>query len=723
MKYSADRPINSIGEDKLGRAVFSRQLAKAIEDYDSDDSIVIGVYGKWGTGKTSILNMTIEELENSSNKRKLIVVKFNPWIYSSQVNLITQYFNCLKVAIEKRFVGKIKKTVGHALATYASVFEVLMVSSNNVALAPMVKDIVKNTGEWLQKDTDLESAKEKLEQALRKEKCRIVVVIDDIDRLTNSQIRDVFQLVKQVGSLPNIIYILSMDRVIVQRALEDVHNCNGNEYLDKIIQLPFEIPELNRMKLQRIFFSKFNEAIQALPSGVQLEQEHLEHVFMYCVDPYISTVRDINRIINIFKFRSSIFYKELSCEDMMGMVALEVLEPKLYKWIYGNKDAVCGGEIHDLSVSIKERNPKEYRETCARIFNELEIDSERALKCLAAMFPVFAYDIGEAYLYCGKQEFNTRGQMRIAQPERFEWYFKLDLEDVLVSREVINRCIYELDKESLINVILKINEDGNIMYFLTEFQSLIDEVPYNRLGQLALVLLNIQYTFEGHEISRVYYFSAGHKARYCVFDLINRIGTTEERYYVYSEAIRYANQYSLGAIAYLINLIELAYGKLVGKTEDKDGQVISLEQLQKLEQEYVKKVQEIVVNRAVIEVEDFNMMFYLWHCLDKNSADEFVKKRLNDELFTLKFVCRMARPWYGSGGNGWNYDEGSYSEYISDKEIYEYVQKLGKNKLKMFTEVELIKLASFVLIYEKTSTRYPTEQNAAQIVAKWKNKN
>ena len=361
--------------------------------------------------------MVVQKLDICSvgDACKPIVVKFNPWLYSSQANLIDQFFNCLKSAIGKDSSEGIKK-VGRMLEDYSSVFEAVTALSQFSVFAPLVKNVAHATGELLQKPADLESSKEKLEQALREEKRKIVVVIDDIDRLNNSQIKDIFQLVKQVGSLPYVIYILSMDRNVVQRALKEVHNCDGNEYLDKIVQIPFEIPVLNRIKLKRMFVSKFYDAIREISNHIQLEKDYLDYIITYCVDPYIHTLRDINRIINSFKFRYSMLHDETSCEDMIGVTTLEVMEPKLYQWISLNKNDVCGGAGHVLSSRTKGKK-EEYREKFVGIFNELGIESEKAIKCLAAMFPVFADDTCEHYQYYSVHEFSVRGQMRIAQPE------------------------------------------------------------------------------------------------------------------------------------------------------------------------------------------------------------------------------------------------------------------------------------------------------------------
>ena len=92
--FNPDKPIERIKEDILGRDEFSINLGEAILSYKSIDSTVIGLYGSWGYGKSSIINMTIEYIE-SQKENKPIVFKFNPWNYSNQKQLIAQFFNQL----------------------------------------------------------------------------------------------------------------------------------------------------------------------------------------------------------------------------------------------------------------------------------------------------------------------------------------------------------------------------------------------------------------------------------------------------------------------------------------------------------------------------------------------------------------------------------------------------------------------------------------------------
>ena len=94
-----------------------------------------------------------------------------------------------------------------------------------------------------------------------------------------------------------------MDREVVRRALTDVHNIDGNEYLEKIIQVPFELPELKKSKLHNIFLNKLDQIINDLPGEVIWDRDYWSSVFRNCVEPYINTLRDVNRMINTFQFR------------------------------------------------------------------------------------------------------------------------------------------------------------------------------------------------------------------------------------------------------------------------------------------------------------------------------------------------------------------------------------------------------------------------------------
>ena len=108
------------------------------------------------------------------------------------------------------------------------------------------------------------------------------------------------------------------------------------------------------------------------------------------------------------------------------------------------------------------------------------------------------------------------------------------------------------------------------------------------------------------------------------------------------------------------------------------------------------------------------MAFYLWECLDKDRAKIYFKETLKEDINILKFVCSI--------GSRLDFKFNDYSRYISPDTIYKKIQEFDKRDLYKFTLDDQIKLASFVLNYEKSDNSYGVnEKLAKELVTKWNN--
>lgn len=720
MNYNSDKPIESSEQDLLGRTTFSKQLGEAIYKYDGKDGLVIGVFGKWGTGKTSILNMVVNEINylSENDEEKPIIVNFSPWNYTDKDNLISLFFRVLKNKLNMDKYEEVRKKIGKALTDYSDALDALtlfpMVGSG---LATILKTIAKAQGAELAKDVDIDKTKENLVSVLGDTNQKIIVIIDDIDRLTNIQIRDIFQLVKQVGNFPNIIYVLSMDRDVVCRALESVHDIDGAEYLEKIVQIPFEIPVLMKPKLKEIFLAKLDDTVNDISDdNVNINKYYWSEIFINCIEPYIKTLRDVNRVINTFQFRYKLLSTETSLEDVVALTTIEVLEPQLYQWIGSNKDLLCStANYSSLFVSMEKKGYREY------IVNELKnigINADIAIKFLTTLFPVFANEMG--FNNSGHLSSNIKESLRIAQEERFDSYFMFDLRAIPVTRYVINDCINKMALNDLITTITQINNDGNIEYFIDELRSLVDTIPYDRLGLLSSVILNQLYTFSNN--SGFFRLSAYTKAEFLTFDIMSRINDESERYSLIKNVLENINKEQLGTLASFINKIEISHGRLAGKEENIDKQLISLHYLNNIEEIYISKINEITQAEVIIDMSGFNIAFYLWECLDKDKAQSYLNNILKEDHNILKFICAIASRWTSSNGDsGWDFPLDKYLTYVSKDTIYEKIQAFDKGLLDIFTLEDQIKLASFVLNYESSNHYDVSKEEAMKLVNEWIN--
>lgn len=749
MDYSADKPITSEGNDLLERGKFSERLGRLIYDYKGEDGLVLGLYGEWGSGKTSVINMVEEAINRLAEKAREearkeaeegkvqtpsegdrkedendpLIIRFSPWYYSDNDNLISLFFQSLKNKIDKN--EALKERIGKILNDYVSVFEVLSVVPipGSKAVANFIQQQIKASYE---KKADLDSIKKALEKALKEVKKKIVIVIDDIDRLTNTQIRDIFQLVKSVGDFPYVIYVLAMDREIVERALTEVHQTDGSRYLEKIIQMPVELPKLSKSELEKILESKLDEVKKnLLPSEVVWDKGYYQKVLDNCVRPYITTLRDVNRLINIFQFRYGMLYKEVSFEDMLGITTLEVFEPKLYRWIYDNKDTVCRVTQFSSKGDKVDNYPNK--------FTNMGINPDRAIRCIATMFPEFPYKDDRNNYYFQSYRI-SKSKMRVADEKKFELYFTLNSENIKVPQSLINACLFEYDEAKLSEELEKINQKGNIIYFLEESISLLDDIDYKRLKLIASVLFELQKKF-GDKYSESREASAHYTLGLFFFRIVKNFTFLEgERL----EDARYAfichileninNKFGLSMIAAIINKIEDAHGrvKFSKKTDsEKIGdRIISLKQLKELENSYVEKIRTIVNSESILEVYKFKMVFDLWHFLDKEVAKAYWQDIFSDEIKRLKLLCSMAEKISDTVYIYWEFNAGvGYGESImaDEPKLYDTIQSFDKRKLNdFFTETEQIQLASFYLGYSKEEMGNITEEEAKKLLNEWK---
>lgn len=717
MQFNTDKPIQKSTEDLLGRKSFSKMLAEAVDKYKGTDSLVIGLFGKWGVGKTSIINMVLENLNDQ------IIVHFSPWNYSSHSDLINLFFIELSQSILDSGNARNKHTLKKAFLKYKRAIKVV---SNKPIVKGMISALIQFVLgvhlEFLWSSPSLEETRDQLKKELGKINRKIIVVIDDIDRLTNEQIKDIFQLVKQVANFPNVIYLLSMDREIVCRALHEVQQVDGHEYLDKIIQIPIEIPELRKSKLHDILLQKLDVIRDSFSKEIVVNPNYFSKVFQYCVVPYVATLRDVNKIINTFTFRVGVLYEETCFEDMLALTILEVLEPKLYRWIASNKDYLCGGFMHGFDSNRDKANY--FSEKYNAEFKELGINTERATKFLATIFPVFAKDV-QRYSYGYNSLSEAKKFKRVADIDKFDLYFIFDFEEIKIPRKHIDEFMFDIPGEILNERLTSINNEGNMYYFLDELCSMADMIPKNRLNIIAKALLIMQGNYSGRKESSLIPIESEQMAEKTIKVILKQIENENERFEVIQYAVNNVEAKGLGQLGVLINTIELAYGRLAGENEKKEDQIISLEHLLEVEKIFLNRIQNIAEEERFLEIMDMWIACYLWKAFDENSFREFISMKLTEKIYKLKFLCTLAVPRNEIGGKGetrWGYNLKEFSDYISDEDVYKLINGLNKTELNSFSKIEKIKLASFVLKYEAKDEYHANIEAAEALVKEWEEK-
>lgn len=368
-----DGAIDKIEKDKLNRKDFIERIIEGISGYKDTDSLVIGLEGNWGSGKTSILNIIEKELK----KQEVEVFKFNPWNFSIRKQLVSDFFEQFSLFLGSR--SNTKEALKEVSKNLMKISYILKPITTITGVVPIVGNITKGieelgkSYEQFSNIIDLETIKKDVMKALEERDEKIIIFIDDLDRLLDSEICEVLQFVKGIGDLKNIIYILAYDKQIVINSLDKITSNKGEEYLRKIVQIQMELPIITSSKIGFLFKDEIegifsNKIGRMTTSEMNYLCEVFEKILMYLP----KNIRDLKRIMNNIRF-SSKKSENLNLTDYIFIKTLEVTNYDIYKYIKNNKN--------DLVMS-----KKVILENTDKIGKFNEKDSELVINILSVIF-------------------------------------------------------------------------------------------------------------------------------------------------------------------------------------------------------------------------------------------------------------------------------------------------------------------------------------------------
>jgi predicted KAP-like P-loop ATPase len=329
--FSTDDPIQSSAEDRLGRAEFALALANQVATARADRGFVVGLIGPWGSGKTSVLNLLEEELRG---REEVTVVRFNPWLFSGTEQLLARFFEELIAQLSSKQDQQLK-TVANRLESYARILRPAAGLPILGGWAASVASVGELGGKALRfrtrfKAESIEGKRHELEQALQQSRSRIVIVIDDIDRLRADEIRDVVRLVRLTGHFPRTVYVLAFDRERVEQALDDGISGYGRAYLDKILQAPYDIPAPREPDITQHLLERIQQVVESRTVG-PFEDRDWTNIFHLIIRPLFSTIRDVHRYINALPVTLDVLTDEVALADVLALEAVRVLY-RTYTW-------------------------------------------------------------------------------------------------------------------------------------------------------------------------------------------------------------------------------------------------------------------------------------------------------------------------------------------------------------------------------------------------------
>lgn len=450
-----DEPITNPSKDLYHHDSLAYEIARCISAADaSNSSFTICINGIWGSGKTSLINLIENciDKESDNNLSAPTFVRFNPWHFESQEQLLTGFFQLLKEALLGRtdwLKDTERKTLGETLSRYStsisfpSITEAAslltgplqgIIASGNIFSKIIVKILSAAVGRYFTNSISLDKMKATIDDYLRKRETNIVVVIDDIDRLSDSEICLIFKLVTLTASFPHIVYLLAFDRAVVEKALCNLQRDDGAGYLDKIIQLSIEMPRLSSSDISQQINLIVNNLQKRSPFSFE-DQTHLSNVLTRIVSPLICAPRDICRIKNCAETNSARLHGDICVADLIALSTIQTLLSDLYSWLWDNARAIFNESRTRNETGLKHQ----LREDLNRQLCQQNRCNTLDQGWLGAILPPLSSDSDSEVLnWIDSDEAYVRG--RISNRNLFNLFFSSRSSSAITRREFNKIC-------------------------------------------------------------------------------------------------------------------------------------------------------------------------------------------------------------------------------------------------------------------------------------------
>lgn len=325
MTIRSDNPISKSSDDALGRYPQAQAFVSQVMALDAAQGLVVGVLGRWGSGKTSFINFA----RDGFGERTSAILDFNPWMFSGAEQLVDSFFIELSAQLRLKNDKRLA-AIASALADYGEVFSGLGWLPVAGPWIERSRKFAKSLGKLLEKRNEgVGERKHALERALRELDHPVVVVLDDIDRLATDEIRDIFKLVRLTASFPNVIYVLAFDRFRIEEALSE-QGISGRDYLEKIIQVTVDLPMPPRKEIAKQLLKSIDEVLKELDHEGPFDNDLWPDILAEVVLPLVQTMRDVRRYVAALHGTLLSLNEQIALQDVLALEAVRVFLPDVF---------------------------------------------------------------------------------------------------------------------------------------------------------------------------------------------------------------------------------------------------------------------------------------------------------------------------------------------------------------------------------------------------------
>ncbi|MCW8100572.1 KAP family P-loop NTPase fold protein [Streptomyces tauricus] len=354
----SDDPVNA-SSDELDRDRFSAHMIRVINRVRAQsESSVIALIGPWGSGKSSILEMVKDSLDDLGDNEvggedpsEWRVADFNPWIHSDVLSMYVGFYSELRACLPgKERWSEARESIGKWIQNAAPLGKLGGVVRVDASTG------LEKIAEAVAGDTSAAAKKERVEEALKECSVSILVVMDDLDRLTPDELLEVFKMIRLVGRLPNVYYLLSYDEKTLMDVLCRTDLAFGDQgrarsYLEKMVQVRLDMPALGDAQRLHLVDSSLNSVVEN--NAISLSEDTLSSIaalWWETLSSRLVTPRAIRRFFAQVDSSYVTVAGEVNFIDFLALTFLRTHEPRVYYGLQEHRE--------ELTMTTSARNFK-----------------------------------------------------------------------------------------------------------------------------------------------------------------------------------------------------------------------------------------------------------------------------------------------------------------------------------------------------------------------------
>lgn len=620
---SADRPQTDPAQDLFGYAPFAQRLTKTLCHYGSSDPLVLGLNGDWGSGKSTILKFICHNLEELPEKERPIVIEFNPWWFSGQEHLARAFLGQLQAVLPKKYATF--KKLGEALGNFSeSIGGAIDIVAPTGGVGKKFGSLAKSI--FKRPPKDVPALKREICSILQQSGKRIIVMVDDIDRLEAEEMRQLFTVIKALADFPNIIYLLAFDQAVVVRAIEKYSGMPGQEYLEKIIQASFVVPLVNKKELLNGLMKRLHDILKGTPEYL-CDKSRWNSFYYNGFDKFFTVPRDAVRFCNTVAVTYPSVRGEVNAIDFIVIEAIRIFLPKLYMYIRENPQEFVTTHFknqflnHKLKTILNNFVPEHMHQTLEKI--------------LTLLFPYIANNN-----FLSQPE--GRRTLPIGHSELFPCYFRFNPSSDTISNSEMQQWLEKVgDSAAFGSVLRQAKAQGRIYTHLDRLRDHINkDIQEKNIPIVISVLLDIgdELIEPPTDLDRLRFLN-NHILIIANIDLLGKRLSLEDRLSTFKRAIQNGNALAIQCI--LLGDSERAIEK--GREP-----LIPDEELPQLKDLWLKKVDERVVNNTLLSHQDLMRILAVWlywssdkskiknWCAEVTASDDGMFAFVNKFIYTIE---------------------------------------------------------------------------------------